>query len=1103
MITRLARVAVRWPVQVLSTWVVVIGVLALIGLPVQDKLLPADLFIPGTQSYRWEQLKAPNYGLAIAAAIQGPAPLIDQAGPQLTRALAARPLTRVQGPWSPGAGAVASVLRRSPNEAVLALDVRIPRGQNSSTVVPPLQRFIDARLPHGVRAYLSGDSPLGRELNNAGFESLHKGEIIAAPLLVLILLLVFRSPIAAAIPLIIAGGTVGAGLGVLRIFTAFTELDIMALSLASMMGLALGVDYALLLVSRFREALDAGRPPRDAATLAANTAGRTAIFAGCVLSGLMITVIVLSPGSLLRSAATGAIIVTVIAMLSGLMVCPAILTLLGHRVNKWAIGGGKEGGLIPRIVRFVSSRPALAGALVLAVLLLLASPVLALKTTPPDPNQLPHGNPALVAYDQIRKAGLGPNIDIALRKQDGGAITSVRDLRAVQTFEDELRRIPNVSFVAGPGVIAPQSDLLQQAPAQIRAAGRQLTRAHAELNRRIDQVRAARGLLSADKTRLSTGLAGAESLLAEGQQMLSGVGGELGQLGQLVSGLGAASAGASQLRGGAQTVQAGAAQLASALALIRNRVAAAVPQVQAADKQIRTAQADFGLLRVPAQVTQSQLEAAQASLDQATVGNGDPAVLQAKLHVAAALAADRGGIPGYNGLASSLAQAESEASRAGDQADQAVRQIGYLADAMVRTADGAGRIVRPGLSTIIAGLQQLASGLTDARDRVAAAEPRIASTERNAEALLASGQAQLQQAGAVAFPQLATAQAELTQAGNRLTQVRDQLVSKSGPFKPLREVDQIQRESPFLFSSPYMIVAALQGTRPLTRRTVNTVVDSGTGGNVGQIVILPNVPTNSPGQNRVVSSVRTLTTAFARQNGFRAAAGGSAAELVDYNDAMASRVPEIIIALCLITYLMLVPIFRSVVLPAIAVVLNVLTVTVAMGIVTCFSVSGVIATPAPIGGAGRPDIVAVTAVFCIIFALSIDYYVFLLTRMREEYVRTQSNRQAVLFGIEKTGRIVTGAAAIMIGTFFAFTLTNFTIVRELGIGLTSAILVDATLVRLGMLPAVMRLFGDWTWWMPRWLDDRLPLIDIEGSAFEHAAEQQPSAGSLAGAPGFV
>jgi uncharacterized membrane protein YdfJ with MMPL/SSD domain len=85
----------------------------------------------------------------------------------------------------------------------------------------------------------------------------------------------------------------------------------------------------------------------------------------------------------------------------------------------------------------------------------------------------------------------------------------------------------------------------------------------------------------------------------------------------------------------------------------------------------------------------------------------------------------------------------------------------------------------------------------------------------------------------------------------------------------------------------------------------------------------------------------------------------------------------------------------------------------------------------------------------------------------------------------------------MMGTFFAFALSNFTIVRELGIGLTSAIAVDATLVRLGLLPAVMRLFGDWTWWMPAWLDEKLPTFDLEGAAFEHDAAQMPGARPLA------
>jgi RND superfamily putative drug exporter len=1108
-ITRLARVAVRWPIQVFLVWGAIVLGLTAFGLPnVQSRLLPADLFVPGTQSFRWQQLKAPNYGLPIALALEGTPAQIDRVGPKLTAALASRPYTRVQSPFSPGAGAVAKVLRRSRTEAVFALDIREAPGQNSSTVVPPLQHFINARIEPGMRAYLSGDSPLGRELNNAGFDALHQGEIIALPLLVLILLLVFRSPVAALIPLLVAGGTVGAGMGILDLFTHVTDLDVLSLSLLSMIGLALGVDYALLLVSRFREALDQGQSSRQAATLAANTAGRTTIFAGCVLSTLMLAVIVLSPGGLLRSASIGAIISTIFAMVSGMLVVPSMLTLLGPRVNMWQIGGrrGPRPALIPRVVSVVGSRPAMFGGIVLVALLVLASPVLALKTTPPDPKQLPAGNPALVAYDQIRDAGLGPNIDIALRKPNGSAITSPHDLRAIQSFEDELRRLPYVGFVAGPGVIAPQSQLLAKAPADLAQTNRDINSAHNELNRRINQVAGAEGQLAADRTLLANGLANAQGLLNQGRALLSGVGGQFtGQLAQLVNGLGVAAAGAAQLASGTAALQSNAAELASVLGQIRSQVIGLEPQIRSVDRQVRQAQASLDLLRVPAQVVQNRLQAAQSDLNGATVGNADPAVQRAKADIAAALAADVGGGP-YGGIDNSLAQAASQASAGGDQADAAIRQVYIAADVMIRVADGAARLANPGLSTILSGLQQLSAGLQAARNQVAAAAPqiaaKIASLQNEASALIAQGQAQLNAAGAQAFPQLASAQVQLLDAGNRLSTIRNQLVSRTGPFQPLRLVDQVQHESPFIFTSPYLVVAALQGTRPLTHKTIDTIVDSDTGGNVGQIVMLPNVATNSPQQNEVVSNVRALTAHFARQNGFQAAAGGAAGELVDYSSAMAARVPLIILALCVITYLLLVPILRSLILPAIAVVLNVLTVTVAMGIVTAFSVNGVIASSAPIGGAGKPDIVAVTAVFCVIFALSIDYYVFLLTRMREEYVRTQSNSQAVTFGIEKTGRIVTGAAAIMVATFFAFALSNFTIVRELGIGLCSAILIDATLVRLGLLPAVMRLFGDWTWYIPAWLEERMPTFDIEGAAFEHEAAQI-SGKPVPGAAGFA
>jgi RND superfamily putative drug exporter len=167
-----------------------------------------------------------------------------------------------------------------------------------------------------------------------------------------------------------------------------------------------------------------------------------------------------------------------------------------------------------------------------------------------------------------------------------------------------------------------------------------------------------------------------------------------------------------------------------------------------------------------------------------------------------------------------------------------------------------------------------------------------------------------------------------------------------------------------------------------------------------------------------------------------------------------------------------------------------LTVAAAFGVLTVLFVGD---NP-PLGGAGKLDVVTVTGIFVVTFALSIDYQVFLLTRMREEYVRTQSSMSAIDFGISKTARVVTGAAAILVAVFIAFALSSFSMIQQLGIGLGTAVLIDATIVRLGLLPAVMKLAGDRTWWLPTWLDEKLPLLDTEGALFERDASHLRASG---------
>jgi putative drug exporter of the RND superfamily len=160
----------------------------------------------------------------------------------------------------------------------------------------------------------------------------------------------------------------------------------------------------------------------------------------------------------------------------------------------------------------------------------------------------------------------------------------------------------------------------------------------------------------------------------------------------------------------------------------------------------------------------------------------------------------------------------------------------------------------------------------------------------------------------------------------------------------------------------------------------------------------------------------------------------------------------------------LIPLLRSVLLPLLAVVLNVLTVGAALGVLTlCFS------GDAPLGGPGFIDDIMRTSIFGLVFALSIDYEVFLLARMREGYLHTGNSEAAIEYGLRHTAGVITGAALIMCGVFIAFALAPIISMRELGIGLTVAVLLDATVIRLVLLPAAMRIAGDRIWWMPAWM----------------------------------
>jgi uncharacterized membrane protein YdfJ with MMPL/SSD domain len=192
---------------------------------------------------------------------------------------------------------------------------------------------------------------------------------------------------------------------------------------------------------------------------------------------------------------------------------------------------------------------------------------------------------------------------------------------------------------------------------------------------------------------------------------------------------------------------------------------------------------------------------------------------------------------------------------------------------------------------------------------------------------------------------------------------------------------------------------------------------------------------------------------------------GAPAFGVDFIDKSYGAFPWLVLAVLVISYLLLLRAFRSVYLPLKAVVMNLLSVSATYGLLTLAFQHG---WGEVIGLQGSPQIEAWIPIFlfAMLFGLSMDYEVFLLSRMREEWDLSHDNEHAVAYGLEHTGRIITAAAIIMIAAFSGFTFGSFVGLQEFGLGLSAAILLDATLVRAVLVPAVMKIMGEWNWYLP-------------------------------------
>jgi RND superfamily putative drug exporter len=251
----------------------------------------------------------------------------------------------------------------------------------------------------------------------------------------------------------------------------------------------------------------------------------------------------------------------------------------------------------------------------------------------------------------------------------------------------------------------------------------------------------------------------------------------------------------------------------------------------------------------------------------------------------------------------------------------------------------------------------------------------------------------------------------------------------------------------------------------------------------GDAAVIRVIPASSPQSQTTTDLVDTLRSRVIPSavggTDVQVHVGGLTASSIDVSQRLSSRLPVFIGAVLVLSFLLLMAVFRSLLVPLKAVIMNLLSIGAAYGVVVAVFEWGWLSSLFGVEKTGPIAPFIPMMMFAILFGLSMDYEVFLLSRIREEYDRTGDNALAVADGLASTARVITAAALIMVTVFGSFVLGDATTIKLFGLGLATAIFIDATVVRMVLVPATMELLGDRNWWFPRWLDRLIPRLHVE------------------------
>ena len=1061
----LAKFSIRRPRLALAMWLSIALVLSAIGLGAGGSVSPSLTVTKGTESYRAQRLAAQAFGPTqlVPILIEGPKASVDAAGPGLVRAIVARPHTRALSAWD--AGTASAGLRPSAGAAMILVSVDLSEKQVVKTELPALRRLVAAHLRAPLHAYVSGQPTIDAALKDASLSTLRHASLIAMGVLLVLLLVGLRAPLGALLITAVAGASTLSSLGLMELLGHVLAVDAIALATGAIAGLTAGASFALLMLDRFRhEEVDHALAVRTAVQDTIGATGRAVLFAGTMMLAALLLTDVFGPTDVLASLGIGAVACTALATGAAVVVVPAALVLFAHAIDRWRVAAPRwESATWTRMVALggpVVRHPLALGSLAGVVLLALVIPAFSTESGPQDVRQLPPGNVARVAFNEISRvmgAGWPTPYDVIISDANG-PITTNAVLSSINQFERRIAADPVVSSVLGPGAIYANASQLKTFGPSLRRSAAISDQSKRDLLKLINGL----GQAGSGSAQLQAGLqqasSGATQLHTGSRQAGSGASQLHAGLAQARSGSAQLEAGLNQALAGAQALKNGANQALAGSALLRNGLGQAAGPVKAGLPAIGTLAADssaalkqINQAKAAATTAGTSLDGAIAALQSMSTGKSDPrfpAALRALRDTGVALAA----------VNTPLARASTNAAVSALFAGQVKDQVNKLAPGLAALQTGATQL-QAGIAELRNGNGQLASGLTQLSGGGSQLTSGLTQLTAGAGALQ-TGLSQLTDGTGQLAQGLVSGVSPAGQLVTGLGTMQAAVVKARGQIPSTTDLKALQKQAPGLFDSGYFVLAAVQGAQPSDRNAATFTINLLKGGNAGQIVVTGRYPVSDARARALGGRLQTLAAQFSAGARLDVAIGGPAGSLFDVSRTASHKLPAVLLGTALGIALLLGLFLRSLLIPAVATGLAALTTAAAFGVVVAL-----FGGHAPVlGGPGTLDPVSETEILAAIFGSTLLYLVALLARSRDYYVATGVARDSLRRGMRATIASTSGMAAITIGMLVPFIDADLQPVRRIALAGAVAVTFTAFIVIPVVLPAAMSLLGRAGWW---------------------------------------